>query len=705
MDTGTLSYPATRMRSPARIDVPVGWVVATALLGAILLLREQFPALQSYPNAASPPFAAWVDHTLHALAPLKPAFRLLRSIIEWPFLMLQRGLSTLPFPVIIVTAVLLVYETAGRKAALATCVALLACLLTGYWPQSMTTLALVLTAIPYAAASGFALGVLGARSRRAKRWLEPTLDLMQTVPTFAYLIPLLFFFGFGPVVGLIASVVFALPPMVRNTMLALERVSPDILEAAAMAGCTSWQRFLWAELPAARGQLLVGLNQTTLSVFSMLIIAALIGGFNDIGWEVLTKMRQASFAGSLTAGVLIVLLAIALDRITAGFVDIASRPKQAKTLSGISPATWRFLYVGLVVGLLFVLPQNLEWPSRYVLDVKFLDGALKAFVTGYAEVIGAFKSAILLFVLLPVKIGFKDIVSEATWGFDLTPAMIWSYWSIACACTVAAMIGGRPRIGFTILFLAAALYMGVTGLPWVATVVAIVAAAASVGGLRLALCVAAALAFILMSGYWDAASVSLYLCGVAVMASFVIGFPIGVLSSRSEVVWSVVRPICDFFQTIPQFVYLIPVLMLFGVGDFAGLVAVIAYSVVPIIRYTHEGLRQVPTVQMEAAKACGCTPLQELFEVQFPQALPVILLGINQAILFALGMLVISSLVGTEGLGQQIYVALSKNQPGAGLVAGLCMALIGIVSDRILRAAVRNRTDLAILDDASGPAK
>jgi glycine betaine/proline transport system permease protein len=691
MDSGALAFPEARMRSSIRPNILTGWVLAIVLLGACLILRDQIPVLQAYPKSASLPFAAWIDQLLQAAAPLKPAFRLLRTVIEWPFLMLRQGLSAVPWPIAMVTAVCLVLEFAGRKAASATLIALLSCLVTGYWQQSMTTLALVMTAIPYAAVSGFALGVIGARSHRAKLWIEPALDLMQTVPTFAYLIPLLVFFGFGPAVGLIASVVFALPPMVRNTIIALEQVPPEILEAATMAGCKPWQKFLWAEVPTARQQLLVGLNQTTLSVFSMLIIAALIGGFGDIGWEVLTKMRQASFGGTLTVGFLIVLLAVALDRITDGFVHAASNPRHTKTNAGISRAARWLILSAVVATMLVFLPENLEWPSQYTLDAKRLDGVTNEFVAGYAPAIDAFKTAVVLFLLLPVKIGLENSVSESTWGFDLIPSMVWMYWGFAGVASAFAVVRRSAQCGFAILFIAATLYLGVTGLPWAGLVVAVVAGAASAGGARLALFVAAALAFILMSGYWDAALVSLYLCSVAVALSFVIGFPIGVLAARNDRVWSVVRPICDFLQTIPQFVYLIPVLMLFGVGDFAGLIAVTSYSVVPIIRYTNEGLRRVPAVQMEAAKACGCTPAQTLLDVQLPQALPVILLGINQAILFALGMLVISSLVGTDGLGQEIYVALSKNQPGAGLVAGLCMALIGILSDRILRSVVRNR--------------
>lgn len=474
--------------------------------------------------------------------------------------------------------------------------------------------------------------------------------------------------------------------MIRNTMLALERVPPEIREAATMAGCTPAQRFWWAEIPAARSQILVGLNQTTMAAFAMVIIAALIGGFSDVGWEVLSNTRQARFGGSLVTGLLIVLLAVALDRLTAG----AARYARGRADSRIARLAVVLLAaataVAVIMALLDVLPT--AWPAAWTFAATFLDPVLTGFVRDYATQIAAFKSTLLLYVLLPMKIGFRGIVMPSTWGFTLTPALVGIYWFLSVLFSIAVAAMKTPRAGFWTLFVAILLMMGMTGLPWIAVVVALLVLSLDVGGGRLVALTAGVLAFIILSGQWQAAAVSVYLCGVAVIASIAIGVPLGLAAAWNDRVSGFLRPICDFFQTIPQFVFLIPVLMLFGVGDFAGLVAITSYAVVPIIRYTEEGLRQVPSVLVEAGRANGCTPLQNFFEVQLPTAKPVLLLGINQAILFSLGMLVVASLVGTEGLGQQIYIALSKNQPGAGLVAGIAMSLIGILADRIIRASI-----------------
>ena len=147
----------------------------------------------------------------------------------------------------------------------------------------MNTLAMVGVAVPLAVGFGFFLGVLGGKSERSRRVIEPTLDMMQTIPTFAYLVPLIVLFGFGPVPGVIASMIYAAPPITRNVMLGLKMVPEDLHDVASISGASRFQRFFMIELPSARNQILIGLNQSILASLSMVIIAAVIGGFDDIG--------------------------------------------------------------------------------------------------------------------------------------------------------------------------------------------------------------------------------------------------------------------------------------------------------------------------------------------------------------------------------------------------------------------------------------
>ena len=205
------------------------------------------------------------------------------------------------------------------------CTGLSFVLFSGYWVESMNTLALVSVSVPLALTMGLLIGILAYEVPRVRKGLEAVLDVMQTVPTFAYLTPLLVLFGFGPVVVLIESEIYAAPPMARNVMLGLDRVEDDIKAAAVMSGGTRAQQLFLVELPSAKMQILVGVNQCLMAALSMVIIAAVIGGFNDIGWEVLLTMRKALFGQSLLAGLVIVVFAIVIDRMSGALANERKR--------------------------------------------------------------------------------------------------------------------------------------------------------------------------------------------------------------------------------------------------------------------------------------------------------------------------------------------------------------------------------------------
>src|SRR6202008_4253758 len=182
-------------------------------------------------------------------------------------------------------------------------------------------------------------------------------------------------FGFGPVVGLIASAIYAVPPMVRNTLLGLERVPSDIKESGDMSGCTPRQRFWLAEVPTAMPQMLVGINQSTMAAFSIVIIASIIGGFEDIGWEVLSSMRKAAFGQSLLSGMGIALLAMVMDRITLGFAGrggAAGRPAWLSRgrLWGSAAALIALAAFMRVTGLADLLPMD---KGRGMIDAEGLN--------------------------------------------------------------------------------------------------------------------------------------------------------------------------------------------------------------------------------------------------------------------------------------------------------------------------------------------
>jgi glycine betaine/proline transport system permease protein len=230
------------------------------------------------------------------------------------------------------------------------------------------------------------------------------------------------------------------------------------------------------------------------------------------------------------------------------------------------------------------------------------------------------------------------------------------------------------------------IYFGLTNLPWPILALIIVLLAWQVGGWPLGLGAAVGIGFLLVSGIWDEAVLSLYLCGIAVLIAFVLGTCIGIAAAQIDAVSWIVRPINDTLQTLPLFVILIPFVMVFKVGELTALLAIIAFAIVPAIRYSEHGLRTLSPDAIEAGTAAGCTPWQLLLLVKLPMALPSIMLGLNQTIVYGISMLVIAALVGTSGLGQLVFIGLGDGNFGVGMTAGIGMAIIAIIADRLTRA-------------------
>jgi glycine betaine/proline transport system permease protein len=213
-----------------------------------------------------------------------------------------------------------------------------------------------------------------------------------------------------------------------------------------------------------------------------------------------------------------------------------------------------------------------------------------------------------------------------------------------------------------------------------------------IGGLRSAIIVTAFIVFIALTPWWDRALITAYMVTFAVIISVIIGCTVGVLCSRNQRATKVMLLICDTFQTFPSFVYLIPVIMLFGVSDLSVLIAVIVYATIPATRYTVEGLRNVPQSLQEAGSMSGVNRMQRLFHIELPLAFPHILLGINQTVIFSLFMVIIGAFIGTDDLGQLIMQSLSQaNGMGQGIVLGLCVAFIGLAADHLIHTWAQQR--------------
>lgn len=228
-------------------------------------------------------------------------------------------------------------------------------------------------------------------------------------------------------------------------------------------------------------------------------------------------------------------------------------------------------------------------------------------------------------------------------------------------------------------------------LPWFVVVLVVAAAAWRVVGWRLAVGVVVSLTLIGAFGLWDEAMTTLALVIVATFLATVIGIPVGIGMARSKVLQDGLKPVLDLMQTMPSFVYLIPALMLFGLGKVPALMATFIYAVPPVIRLTDLGIRQVAADVVEAAQAFGATPTQILFWVQIPLALPTIMAGINQTIMMAVAMVVIASMIGAGGLGKEVLTAIGRLQVGRGFTAGISIVILAIIIDRITSGVAGRR--------------
>lgn len=681
----------------------MNWLVVLAVILGFIGLQRIYPALTSYPAGWQLPMTDWLNTAMTWFVDnTKPFFRAVAGLMLYPMNWTITLLNWLPWPVTCAVSVLVAYRAGKARLAVFTGAALAYVLAVGLWTDTMNSLALVAVSVPLAIGVGFSLGVLGYFSSRAERILQPLMDLTQTVPAFAYLLPILILFGFGPVVGLIAGVIFAFPPMVKNTIIGLREVPSDIIDSGQMSGATPVQLFFQVRCASGLRQILLGVNQTTMAALSMIIIASIIGGSADIGWRVLSSLRKAEFGESLVAGIVIALLAMILDRVTHG---LALREPEMLESRGFL-ARNRFavtLAAAIVVSFAAsrLSPALQSWPRDWTIDPAGpLNAAITWFVVAAKPVLDAVKNFIIFAFVLPIKIGLVKTVTPFTWGFTLQAWHIVVYAAILAALAWFAHQAGHRGAAVLVLVLGLVFFFGLTNMTWPGLSILIVYFGYRSGGPRLAMGAAAAMAFILLTGSYDKAVLSVQLCGVAIAFSFLLGTLLGIAAAENDRFSQILRPINDTLQTMPPFVLLIPIIMIFKIGEFSALLAIISYAIVAPIRYTEYGIRNVPKEVVEASVSMGCTPLQLLRYAKIPLAMPNIMLGLNQAIMFGISMLVISALVGTADLGQVIYVGLSKGNFGIGFVAGIGMAVIAILADQFCRAWQRRISTSAAGDQA-----
>jgi len=558
-------------------------------------------------------------------------------------------LPGLPWTIVAAAAVILGYKLNGRGLAIFAAITMIYISVFGQWEPSMQTLSFVMVAAPISFSLGLVFGIWTYRSKRVEAILNPILNVMQTMPHYAYLVPIMVLFGIGDHAGAIATIIFATPPMVRLTLLGLRKVSPEVIEAGKMSGCNDFQLLFKVLIPTARRDILIGVNQVIMQCLAMAVIASFIGA-RGLGWNLLLALNQLRIGLALEAGVCISLIAVLLDKMSLAWAN-----KQTDYFA------------------------NLTFLQRHKYGLFFVGAVIVGLILASVGSV-IFKAGFNYLYEVPHN---KGISTEAFWNAGVDWVWDTFFYQLKIFNTWLIVDVLQPM---------RAVYLR---MPIVATFVLVMGTGYIIGGIRSALVVGGFTLFIALSPWWDRALVTAYMATFGVIVSAIIGTIVGSLCAQHKHSAKFILAICDILQTFPSFVYLIPVMMLFGVTDTSVLIAVIIYATIPATRYTVEGLRSVPPALQDAGSMSGVTRLQRLFKIEYPLAFPHIMLGINQTVVFALFMVIIGAMIGTEDLGQYILKALSDLKgAGKGLILGLCVAFIGLAVDNLIRTWAEKRKNL-----------
>lgn len=544
----------------------------------------------------------------------------------------------------------------------------------GLWQDSIDLLLVTILAVLVCFVIGLPLGIAMARRNSVSAVVTPLLDIAQTMPPFAYLAPVALGFGIGPTTAIVLTVVYALPPLVRITEHGIRSVPETTIEAARSLGLTSSQMLRRVELPMAKRTIVVGINQSMMAALSMATIAALVNG-PGLGKPVNAALQIQNIGAASVAGLLIVLMAIMLDRTTtaaserSGGVASVSGPQvllmgvvleklprwatedagrgvRHPRLTNAGKWTIRVIWLIPVLVAVYISRQQLNfaqfpgrdvWPFLKPIDGKSVTKYINDFSNWFIDKVDTFTLAVKNDVTKVVINPFQNLLAESPW------------WAMALVILAIAFVLGGWR-------------------PLVISVVC--------------------LAIIFGTGLWNDSMITLAMTLIATVLVMVVAVILGVGMGRSRRTDTIIRPFLDAFQTIPPFVYLVPALALFGVGRFTAIMAALAYAVPIATKLVADGIRGVAPTTVEAARSTGSTTWQMITKVQLPMARESLVLATNQGLLYVLSMVVIGGLVGGGSLGYIVVSGFSQDQLfGKGLAAGIAITAMGVMLDRIARYA------------------
>lgn len=608
------------------------WAPWAVLATGVVLLQLTFSS-GSFPAALDTLFSdpvdaigAWIRDNRRSNPFMTGFFTPLTNGLNAAIDGLESLLSWFPWYVVMAAVFAVLARVGMWKHGLVASAALVYTGLVGLWDPTMETLALMSTAVLIAVLIGLPFGVWSALAPRVEKVSRPVLDAMQTIPAFVYFLPLIGLFGIGAVNAAVATVIYALAPVVRLTTLGIRQVPAQTVEASQVFGSTTRQTLMKVQLPMALPTILTGLSQTIMMALGIVVLAALIGA-GGLGENVLQSLSQRRTGRGIAAGLAIVAVAMVLDRVWRSLAVLdplqrVPRRWQAVGLAALGGATLVGRMTGLVefpdiwsVHSFDPIDQVVVWARD---NLSWLTRPVNDFIVGD--------------LIVPVR---DFLIEDVAW-------------------TVMVFVAGWAM--------------------WM------------VKGWRLALFGMLSLITIGLIGMWALSIDTLVQVVTATIIAAVIAIPIGIWAGRRPRVETAMGPVLDALQTIPSLVYIIPVVILFTVGVVPGIIASVLYAMVPGVRIAALGIKHVPEESVEASRTFGATPTQTLLGVRIPLAAPTLMAALNQVIMMVLAMVIIAGLVGGGALGFETIRALTQSRYGLGFEVGVAIVLIAMFLDRYTQA-------------------
>ncbi len=577
-------------------------------------------------------FSRWAQQNRNTHWLFTVFFRPATSVVRYGLDNIEAGLLWLPWFMIPTAVFVFIARTRAWLSAAAAAAAIVYPGLVGLWEVTIETLSLMTMAVILSVAVGVPAGILAARYRRLDNAVRPVLDAMQTVPAPVYFVPMVMFFGIGAVPATLATVIYALPPVVRLTTLGINGVATQAVEASTVFGATPAQTLRKVQLPMALPSIMTGITQTIMMALGIVVLATLLGA-GGLGQEVMGTLSQRRTGRGIATGLAVVAIAAVLDRLAKAVVsgDRATAPSRRAVLATLAGLA------GLVVAGRAAGQAGIAGMASFpeVWDVRSFD-PIDDWVRWVRDNLRWLTRGINEFIISTYYIPLRRLLTETlAWPVLIAAAAAFGFWLKGARMAVLNVVG---------------------------------------------------MTVILTTGMWELSIDTFVQVVAAVVLSLLVAIPVGVAAGRNRRVEAALGPLLDALQTIPSLVYIIPAVTFFTIGIVPGVIASVLYACVPGIRIAALGVRQVPVESVEASQVFGATPRQTMLGVRIPLAAKTIMAGVNQVIMMVLAMVIIAGLVGGGGLGFETISAVKNSEVGLGFEVGAAILVMAVILDRTTQA-------------------